>query len=141
MIVRWMIRRDMPKVLQIEATEAGDTAWTEDDFLQVLKKSNCIGMVAEDDDEAVIGFVIYELHSRKVVVINIAAESEDAFGVMIAKLKTKVDGTRRTRLYIDSHDSKLHQHLLLKEAGLRAVSVCGDEHVFVYRFEKDGAFV
>src|SRR6476646_6044993 len=68
--IRWMIRRDMPEVLQAEQ-ESFDFSWTEDDFLRCLRQRNCIGMVAELDDR-VVGFMIYELHKNRLHVLNFA---------------------------------------------------------------------
>ena len=56
--IRWMIRRDMPSVLGIEQS-CFEFAWNEDDFIRCLRQRNCIGMVAEIDDE-IVGFMIYE---------------------------------------------------------------------------------
>ena len=50
--IRWMIRRDMPEVLQIEAASF-EFPWLEDDFIRCLRQRNCIGMVAEYDDRVV----------------------------------------------------------------------------------------
>src|SRR5262245_49541922 len=68
--IRWMIRRDMPEVLQIEQ-DSFDYSWTEEDFLRCLRQRNCIGMVAEAG-ERVVGFMIYELHKSKLHVLNFA---------------------------------------------------------------------
>ena len=68
--IRWMIRRDMPEVLQTEQ-ESFEYAWTEEDFLRCLRQRNCIGMVAEQG-EKVVGFMIYELHKNKLHILNFA---------------------------------------------------------------------
>src|SRR5205807_3563325 len=68
--IRWMIRRDMPEVLQTEQ-ESFEYAWTEEDFLRCLRQRNCIGMVAEQG-EKVVGFMIYELHKAKLHILNFA---------------------------------------------------------------------
>src|SRR5213078_3611073 len=68
--IRWMIRRDMPEVLQAEQ-ESFEYAWTEEDFLKCLRQRNCIGMVAEHT-EKVVGFMIYELHKSKLHILNFA---------------------------------------------------------------------
>ncbi len=47
--IRWMIRRDMPEVLAIEATSF-EFPWLDDDFVRTLRRRNCIGMVAEHED-------------------------------------------------------------------------------------------
>ena len=66
--IRWMIRRDMPEVLDIEK-ECFEFPWLEEDFVNCLRQRNCIGMVAEHDDR-VVGFMIYELHKTRIHVLN-----------------------------------------------------------------------
>ena len=66
--IRWMIRRDMPEVLNIEESSF-EFPWSEDDFIRCLRQRNCIGMVAEHD-ERVVGFMIYELHKTRLHVLN-----------------------------------------------------------------------
>ena len=44
--VRWMIRRDMTEVLEIEQ-EAFEFPWSDDDFTRCMRQRNCIGMVAD----------------------------------------------------------------------------------------------
>src|SRR5436305_14817500 len=68
--IRWMIRRDMPEVLQTEQ-ESFEFAWTVEDFLRCLRQRNCIGMVAAQG-EKVVGFMIYELHKSKLHILNFA---------------------------------------------------------------------
>src|SRR4051794_2179274 len=67
---RWMIRRDMNEVLEIE-NEGFEFPWSEDDFIRCLRQRNCIGMVAEHEDR-VIGFMIYELHKARLHLLNFA---------------------------------------------------------------------
>ena len=71
--IRWMIRRDMPEVLDIE-NRSFEFAWTEEDFIRCLRQRNCIGMVAEHD-ERVVGFMIYELHKNRLHILNFAVHS------------------------------------------------------------------
>ena len=68
--IRWMIRRDMPEVLDIE-DESFEFPWFEEDFIRCLRQRNCIGMVAEHD-ERVVGFMIYELHKTRLHILNFA---------------------------------------------------------------------
>ena len=60
--IRWMIRRDMPDVLEIERQDF-EFPWIDEDFIRCLRQRNCIGMVAEHEDH-VVGFMIYELHQE-----------------------------------------------------------------------------
>lgn len=72
--IRWLIRRDIPEVLDIERKSFKEP-WNEDDFLVHLRHRNCIGMVAEVG-EKVIGFFIYELHSAHLRLINLAVHPD-----------------------------------------------------------------
>ena len=47
--IRWMIRRDMSDVLEIE-NNSFEFPWFEEDFIRCLRQRNCIGMVAEYDE-------------------------------------------------------------------------------------------
>lgn len=48
--VRWMIRSDMPWLLQIE-DESFEFPWSEEDFLACLRQRNCVGMVAQSGNK------------------------------------------------------------------------------------------
>ena len=72
--IRWMIRRDMAEVLQIERSSF-EYHWTEADFLHCLRQRNCIGMVAEHGNR-VVGFMIYELFKNRLHILNFAVAPE-----------------------------------------------------------------
>ena len=50
--IRWMIRRDMAEVLEIERG-AFEFPWFEEEFIRCLRQRNCIGMVAEHAERGV----------------------------------------------------------------------------------------
>ena len=118
--IRWMIRRDMPEVLQTEQ-ESFEFAWTEEDFLRCLRQRNCIGMVAEQG-EKVVGFMIYELHKAKLHILNFAVHPAcRRAGVgaqMVAKLISKLSSHRRTRITLEVRETNLAAQLFFRNAGL-----------------------
>ena len=126
--IRWMIRRDMPEVLEIEGS-GFEFPWSEEDFIRCLRQRNCIGMVAEFD-ERVVGFMIYELHKSRLHVLNFAVHP--AFrrrGVgqaMIGKLIGKLSHQRRDRILLEVRETNLAAQLFFRAAGFRAVSVLRD---------------
>ena len=67
--IRWMVKRDIPKIINIYNSENAELLSPNggtlhaDDVNEYLHENNCIGMVAELDNE-LIGFMIYELHAR-----------------------------------------------------------------------------
>ena len=123
--IRWMIRRDMPEVLQTEQ-ESFEYAWTEEDFLRCLRQRNCIGMVAEQG-EKVVGFMIYELHKNKLHILNFAVHpSCRRLGVgaqMTAKLVSKLSSHRRTRITLEVRETNLGAQLFFRSQTFRAVRV------------------
>jgi len=123
--VRWMTRRDLPEVLAIEA-QGFEFPWLEDDFIRSLRQRNCIGMVAEYEEE-VVGFMIYELLKTRIHVLNFAvAEDVRRRGVgsqMIAKLIAKLSTHRRSRLILEVRETNLPAQVFFRENGFRAVSV------------------
>jgi [ribosomal protein S18]-alanine N-acetyltransferase len=123
--IRWMIRRDMPEVLQTEQASF-EFSWTEEDFLRCLRQRNCIGMVAEQG-EKVVGFMIYELHKAKLHILNFAVHPGfRRLGVgaqMVAKLISKLSSHRRTRITLEVRETNLPAQLFFRAQGFRAVQV------------------
>lgn len=126
--IRWMIRRDMAEVLEIER-ESFEFPWSEEDFIRCLRQRNCIGMVAEYEDR-VVGFMIYELHKTRLHVLNFAvAQKLRRRGVgrqMLAKLVGKLSFQRRTRVLLEVRETNLAAQLFFRNEGFRAVSVLRD---------------
>ena len=126
--IRWMIRRDMPEVLAIEA-ENFEFPWSEEDFIRCLRQRNCIGMVAEHD-EHVVGFMIYELHKTRLHILNFAVNP--AFrrrGVgeaMVGKLISKLSPQRRNHIRLEVRETNLPAQLFFKNSGFVATSVLKD---------------
>ena len=123
--IRWMIRRDMPEVLQTEQ-DSFEYSWTEEDFLRCLRQRNCIGMVAEQG-EKVVGFMIYELHKAKLHILNFAVSDQfrrRGVGTQMAKkLITKLSHDRRSRIMLEIRETNLPAQLFFRTLGFRAVSV------------------
>ena len=145
--IRWMIRRDMPEVLQTEQ-QSFEFAWTEEDFLRCLRQRNCIGMVAEQG-EKVVGFMIYELHKAKLHILNFAVNPSwrrtAVGGQMVAKLISKLSSHRRTRITLEVRETNLSAQLFFSRQGFRAVRVLRgyyedsgeDAFVMQYQFADD----
>lgn len=123
--IRWLIRRDMPEVLAIER-ESFEFAWTEEDFLCCLRQRNCIGMVAEEDDE-IVGFMIYELHKSKLRILNFAVAREyrrrHVGQQMVQRLIDKLSQQRRKEIILEVRESNLAAQLFFRSQNFRAVQV------------------
>jgi [ribosomal protein S18]-alanine N-acetyltransferase len=126
--IRWMIRRDMPEVLDIEG-QSFEFPWSEEDFIRCLRQRNCIGMVAEFEEQ-VVGFMIYELHKTRLHVLNFAVDPNfrrRAVGeAMMGKLVSKLSHQRRNRILLEVRETNLSAQLFFRNIGFRAVSVLRD---------------
>ena len=126
--VRWMIRRDMREVLDVER-ETFEFPWSDEDFTRCLRQRNCIGMVAESGD-SVVAFMIYELHRSRLHLLNFAvSRSHRRLGVgtrMMEKLVGKLSPERRSRIVLEVRETNLPAQLFFRSLGFRAISVLKD---------------
>lgn len=126
--IRWMIRRDMSSVLDIES-HSFEFPWSEDEFIRALRQRNCIGMVAELN-EVVVGFMVYELHKNRLHILNFAVNQDyRRNGVgrsMVEKLVSKLSYQRRSRILLEVRETNLPAQLFFKNVGFQAVSVLRD---------------
>ena len=123
--IRWMIRRDMNEVLQIE-NQSFEFPWSDEDFVRCLRQRNCIGMVAEHD-ERIVGFMIYELHKNRLHILNFAVRDDvrrrEVGTQMIKKLVSKLSYQRRNRIMLEVRETNLAAQLFFRGHGFRAVSL------------------
>lgn len=122
--IRWLIRRDMPEVMEIEK-RSYEFPWTEEEFLTCLRQRNCIGTVYESSGGFIHGFMIYELHARTLRVLNLAVAPEvrgtGVGGAMIQRLIDKLDQQKRTFIEMEIRERNLQAQLFASRSGFRAV--------------------
>lgn len=129
--IRWMIRRDMPEVLDIER-RVFEFPWLEGDLVRALRQRNCIGMVAEGGElgDRVIGFMVYELHKSRLHVLNFAVHPEEQRcgigAAMLDVLKNKLSPERRNRLLLEVRETNLDALLFFKSQGFQGISILRD---------------
>ena len=123
--VRWMIRRDMPEVVDIE-TCSFEFCWSNDDFIRCLRQRNCIGMVAERGDR-VVGFMVYYLNKNRIHLLNFAVSPDQRrYGVgraMVNKLTAKLSHNRRIRITLEVRETNIGAQKFFRDMGFMAVSV------------------
>lgn len=128
--IRWMIRRDMAEVLEIEQASF-DHPWTKEDFLRCLRQRNCIGMVAQHNHE-IVGFMIYELHKSKFRILNFAvAPSARRRGVaaqMVRRLVDKLSEQHRHEIVLEVRETNLMAQKFFRSQGFRAICVLKDHY-------------
>lgn len=142
--IRWMIRRDMEEVLDIERVSF-EHPWDEEDFVKSLRTRNIIGMIAEVD-ERVVGFMVYALFAKRIEIRNFAVDPDQRRrGVgtqLIDKLIGKLSTNARTRMTMEVRDGNLGGQLFLRDMGFKAALVMHgyyedtdeDCYLFQYRY-------
>lgn len=142
--IRWLIRRDLAAVLEIESSSF-EFPWQEKTFIDTLRQRNCIGMVAEHECD-VAGFMIYELRRTSISLLSIAVHPDyRRIGIgtaLIAKLLTKLNHVRRNQIDVQVRETNLGAQLFLRDLGFRAVAVVSnyyddsDEDAYLFNYEK-----
>ncbi len=130
--MRWMIAADMDWVSQTEWM-CFDDPMTRQEFTDILKRRNCIGLVATLNDE-LAGYMLYELMKEKYYMITFAVHEDfrrrkvgtRMMDKMLAKFRPS-----RNRIEFEVRDDNLRGQLFLKKMGFRATGVTGDYYPMV----------
>lgn len=129
--IRWMIRADLPAVLEIERAAFGDNAWSEGDFRRELSQYNCIRRVAEFD-ERVVGYVVYELHRNFLHITNLAVHPEfrrrRVAAAIMAIMRGHLSLQRRTRIACLIRDKNHEAQAFFRQQGFRATGLLRGYH-------------
>jgi GNAT superfamily N-acetyltransferase len=102
--VRWMIARDLPAVLDIEA---GCGEWDEEQFRAALRNRTTIGMVACDpaEEREILGFMVYTLEKKLLVLQKFAVHPEfrrrGIGSALLARLVYKCEQHKRERIVFE----------------------------------------
>lgn len=104
--IRWLIRRDMPIILNIEQRTFSNPA-DESFLLELLRQRNCIGLVAEVQHGTrvqVIGYAIYELHKNCLQITRLVVDPDfqrqGVGGQIVQRLKDKLSTQRRREIAV-----------------------------------------
>jgi ribosomal protein S18 acetylase RimI-like enzyme len=119
---KWLIKADLPSVLVVEA--GCDYPWTEEQIIEVLRHKNCVGLVAVDANENVVGYTIYELAKGFLHVIKLAVHPkyrhQGVGGFIVRKLTQKLQSQNRTELVATVVETNLAACAFLRSQGFRA---------------------
>jgi ribosomal-protein-alanine N-acetyltransferase len=139
--VRWMIRNDLPQVMEIE-NAVFPSPWTEDEFRTSLRCRDIVGLVASNAEMEVYAYMVYWLRRRHIVVLNLAVDPAlQRLGLgsaMLEKLQTKLSSRRRTRIIADVCEDNLGAHLFFRANGWPCIEIVREkfeDYVDMYRFE------
>lgn len=144
--IRWMIRKDAIAVLKIEQ-ESFPNPWSAVELYNALMKRNCIAMVAEWDGE-IVGYVIYELNSDSMEIVNLAVKPDyrglDIGGMLVTHITQKLTLDKRTACHIVVRETNLGAQLFLKKMGFMAIKILAnfysetteDSYLFTYSLKE-----
>ncbi len=124
-LMRWLIRRDMPIVLEIEKRSFRH-AWSEEHFISQLRERNIIGMVATSNEQT-CGYMIYALENKHIELLNFAVHPDyRRMGVgreMLDKLKSKLNFRRRIAISLYVSEANLAGQLFFRANQFEATRV------------------
>lgn len=147
MDIRWLIRRDMPQVMEIESFS--QSPWTQEQILDALRQRYCVGMVCEcSESHRVIGFMIYELHKSKLIVLNVAVHPQrrrQGVGMsLLNRLMDKLSRERRKEVTLHCRESNLPMQCLCRSVGMRCVEIIpgfyDDEDAYLMSYRISGEY-
>ena len=120
-MIRWMIRADYPAVLEVEHGSF-EYPWSLADLVRHLQRRNCVGLVAEHEEQ-VVGFVIYDLHKDRIHVQNFAvAPAYRRRGIgrrMIDRLVGKLSRQHRKLIVMETRERNLCAQLFFRAQRFR----------------------
>ena len=146
--IRWMVRRDLPEVLAIDAASF-PRPWGERGFLSMPRRLSAIRMVAESGGR-VVGFYVYELHGAYLHLRRMAVHPDcrrSRVGTqVVAHLAAKLSIGRRTSMRLLVRESNVAAQLFLRANGFEATAInrghyeaTGDDaYVMEYRVGEEG---
>jgi ribosomal-protein-alanine N-acetyltransferase len=140
--IRWMLTKDLDAVTSIELI-SNEYYIGRDELVALLRKRSVVAMVAEEN-ETVVGFMIYELLNRRIQLLDIAvqvASRKKGIGTMlIDKLKGKLLLKHRVKISAEIRETNLDCLNFLKKQEFKATKVLKDyfkdtnEDAFVMQF-------
>lgn len=132
--LRWLIRRDMGRVMEIDRRSFFPDQWDEEEFITTLRNRNCIGTVLDpcNIEDDLYGFMIYELHKDRLKILRMAVHPElrrtGCGAQMIQRLKDKLDQQRRYAIDIEVDERNLSCQLFLRAMGFKATGTIRKYH-------------
>ncbi len=147
-LVRWLVRSDMSRVIECEKSRASLNAedmWIEDEWLELLRHKTCLGLVAVDEKTGfVLGAVLYRLLKSEMNILRLIVDEEEGrqgvgsalVGTLKDKMTTKRDAfgkaiRERMRIWVPRDSACISR--FLSKMGFRRLCAHGDYEQFEYR--------
>ena len=146
LLIRWLIRNDFERVLELE-NQNFEFPWSEEDLLSCLKVPRVIGVViSHQSTNQVIGYMVYELNKDHVVILNLAVESDfqrrNVGSQLLKRLMEKLSFSKRSRMTVTVRESNLPAQMFFSAHDFRATSILkksyeeNDEDAYVMQYNE-----
>lgn len=128
--IRWMMRRDMQRILEIEQA-CFRAPWSEHEFTLALRTRNVVGQTIDDFDDYPQGFMLYELHRDYLRLLNIAvhpqAQGQRLGAKLLDRLKSKLGKSPRRRAIVATvSEYSVGAQLFFRACGFRCEHIQRD---------------
>lgn len=126
--IRFMTRRDVNDVLRIDRASYVPSL-TADELVEALSQHDCLALVADSQDE-IIGYIIYHLAAKKIIVSRIAVAPEyrrlSVASALLERVLSKMSIKGRSQTEMILSDQNLLGHVFLRSAGFLATAILHD---------------
>jgi len=135
--VRWLARRDLVQIIEIDNEAFASDPWTPEIFLKHQRGPNCLTKVAVNGAgrfAQIIGYAMYSVGESNYEIVRMAVSKEfrrKGIGSLIWQaLLGELKNDEKFCLEYLVHESCLDTQLFLKENGAIAVDIIGDHYLF-----------
>lgn len=101
---RWMLRRDMDEVIAIDRSHVWER-WDENDYLAILSRRDCIGVVTEEKCGQIVSVMIQRITKRAYTIEKICVRQDmmrnGIASGMVGKLTSRLKPQSRTSVVAD----------------------------------------
>jgi hypothetical protein len=119
MTVQWIESKLYFQVLQLEKYLCKPFPWTELDLDRELRERNTVGQLCFDDRGGIIGYSVYELYPKRIIIRKLVGANELALKELLYELLKR----KRIYLYIQVRETDLPMQLFLKKEGFTCISM------------------
>lgn len=140
LFVRWMIQRDLHRVLEIDR-RSFQQSWEHADLTYFRRQQNTVPIVVESEGD-IVGFMMLWLNKRSILIERIAVDHlnrRKGIGTLLLdRVKQKTSPEVRRSIVYNCDERDLSAQLFLKAADFKACAVINDhfeDGSSAYRFE------
>lgn len=123
--VRWMVRADLPAVVEIEWL-CFQHPWTAKDFERMNKERSVVVMVVEEElNDEIVGYIVYESFENRICLMNLGIKpcyQRHGIGSMLVdRLASKLAEGKREKLVAEVRETNVDAQLFFKKCGFKCV--------------------